>query len=129
MCVNLEPFCSRIIAASGTHILMCNRSPFWLVAPILIFAQFACAQSAGATSSTPQAAPVAAMEFLFDDAWIDHKEGVERVLASPVKQPEPILAPVEPWEALGVDWATVIHDADERKFKMWYRATCAANDG
>jgi len=63
------------------------------------------------------------MEFLFDDEWIDRKAGVVRVLGQPHKAPEPILQPEQPWEAAGISARNaLLYDAEERKFKLWYRS-------
>ncbi len=63
------------------------------------------------------------MEFLFDDDWIDRKAGVRRVLGEPVKHPSRVLKPETPWEEAGIATTpSLIYDAQEGKFKLWYKA-------
>jgi hypothetical protein len=63
------------------------------------------------------------MEFLFDDEWVDRKAGVQRVLGQPRKGAEPVLQGSAPWEAAGVSSLhALLFDAQEQKFKLWYRA-------
>ena len=78
----------------------------------------------GSPAGPAQAAGAAGLEFLFDDTWVDRRAGVRRVLGSPVKHPGPVLKPEAAWEADGVYVLSVLHDAAEHKFKMWYRAAC-----
>ena len=64
------------------------------------------------------------METLFDDDWVDRSAGVRRVLATPRKEPHPVMAPEMPWEAAGVQPENgLFFDAEERVFKLWYRVT------
>lgn len=106
---------------------MCHRQLLALIAIVLFRAPVAQSQD-GNKSTKPLKEPshVLGMEFLFDDAWIDQKSGVERVVVSPVKQPEPVLLPTEAWESQGVNHYSVLYDDEEGKFKVWYRATCDA---
>ncbi len=67
------------------------------------------------------------MEFLFDDMWVDRKAGVGRVLGKPRKEAEPILKPTMPWEGGGSGSGPILFDAEEQKFKMWYRALVATS--
>ena len=70
------------------------------------------------------------MEFLFDDTWIDRAAGVRRVLGRPVKEDGFVLAPETPWEAGGIHGCCgPLYDEQEGKFKMWYHANSASDDG
>ncbi|MBI3942311.1 MAG: hypothetical protein HY326_04800 [Chloroflexi bacterium] len=63
------------------------------------------------------------MELFFDDQWIDHLAGVRRILGQPVKEATPVLKPDRLWESGGVySFYWTFWDAEERKFKMWYRS-------
>jgi hypothetical protein len=63
------------------------------------------------------------VELLFDDKWIDRRAGVKRVLAQPVKGNKALLPPDKPWETAGLEpMHSVMWDAEEKKFKLWYRA-------
>ena len=66
------------------------------------------------------------MELLFDDEWVDVRAGVRRVLGAVRKEPEPVLKPEAPWEEQVQGHRAVLFDQEERKFKLWYRASVAA---
>ena len=64
------------------------------------------------------------MELLFDDEWVDRKAGVRRILGVPSKEARPVLEPETPWEQKGIQaYNALFFDEEERKFKLWYRAS------
>lgn len=96
-----------------------------LILFILLSARIVRGQNEGRSLKTPESTRhLEEMEFLFDDASIDRKEGVERVVPSPHKLATPVLAPSSAWENQGFGQVSVLFDDVERKFKMWYRADC-----
>ena len=96
-----------------------------LLAIVLVSTLIAQTKADGAFAHAPAQSP-GRFEFLFDDTWIDRQTGVEWVLGSSVKIPEPVLKAASPWEADGMAFFSVVYDDDEQKFKMWYRCSCPA---
>ena len=60
-------------------------------------------------------------QLFVDDYVIGELQGVEKVLNQPLKHPKnPLLVRDKPWEESGPGYGTVLYDADEKLFKMWY---------
>jgi len=61
-------------------------------------------------------------QLFIDDYIIGELAGAEKVLNQPVKHPKnPLLVRDKPWEPTGPGYGTVIYDAEEGIFKMWYQ--------
>jgi hypothetical protein len=64
------------------------------------------------------------LHLLIDDDEVDASWHVTRTIARPeARTVEPILRPDRPWEgeAAGL-WASVLHDEDRGRYRMWYRS-------
>ena len=64
------------------------------------------------------------LHLLIDDDEIDARWHLRRMVARPDRRTyDPVLAPDRPWEgeAAGL-WASVLYDADQRQYRMWYRS-------
>jgi len=60
-------------------------------------------------------------QLFIDDYIIGELTGAEKVLNQPVKHPKnPLLVRDKAWELEDPDYTTVIYDAQEKVFKMWY---------
>jgi len=60
-------------------------------------------------------------QLFIDDYVIAELKGVNKVLNQPVKHSKnPLLVRDRPWEESGPGYGTVLYDADENLFKMWY---------
>lgn len=60
-------------------------------------------------------------QLFIDDTIIAELENAEKVLNQPTKHPKnPLLVRDQPWEVDEPDYTTVIYDAEENVFKMWY---------
>lgn len=70
------------------------------------------------------------MELLFDDDALDRTAGVVRVLGTVRKEPAPVLQAERPWEREGfLSMMSPLFDAEEGRFKLWYRAKCGVAAG
>ena len=60
-------------------------------------------------------------QLFVDDYVIGALQGVQKVLNQPVKHPgNPLLVRDRAWEESGPGYGSVLYDADEKLFKMWY---------
>jgi hypothetical protein len=62
------------------------------------------------------------LHLFLDDSEIYAREGVGRRVNALRKEPEPVLVGEHAWEGSHVAWATVLHDAADDLYKMWYVA-------
>ena len=58
----------------------------------------------------------------FDNEDLEKVENLRRVFNQPLKYPYPILRGERPWESLQTLVSTVVYNAGERLFQMWYPA-------
>ncbi len=71
----------------------------------------------------PQLNPLAlgtAKQLLFDDAFVEAKEGFTTIMNPATRSNAPVLTPEQPWESRGCSNPTVM--LDEGVYKMWYSA-------
>lgn len=69
-----------------------------------------------------QAIVVQGKQLFIDDYVIDEMRGTTKSLHQPVKHAgNPLLVRDRPWEESGPGYGTVLFDAEERLFKMWYQ--------
>lgn len=60
-------------------------------------------------------------QLFIDDYVIEELRGTTRVLNQPVKHPRnPLVKQDKPWEPSAPGYGTVLYDAQDRLFKMWY---------
>lgn len=60
-------------------------------------------------------------QLFIDDHLIEELDGAERVLNQPVKHPgNPLVVKDRAWEDNGPGYSTVLYDADEAVYKLWY---------
>jgi len=60
-------------------------------------------------------------QLFIDDYIIGELKGAEKVLNQPIKHPDnPLVVPDKPWEVSGPGYSTVMHDEQEKIFKLWY---------
>jgi hypothetical protein len=65
---------------------------------------------------------VRSKQLFIDDYIIGELKGAEKVLNQPTKHPgNPLIVPDKPWEG-GLGFSSVLYDAEEGFFKMWYGA-------
>ena len=59
-------------------------------------------------------------QLFVDNYVVEHMDNLTKTLHQPAKhEANPVLKADRPWEG-NVDWASVIHDEEERLFKTWY---------
>ncbi|MBM4067700.1 MAG: hypothetical protein FJ271_01960 [Planctomycetes bacterium] len=64
---------------------------------------------------------ISGKQLFIDDHVIEELKGATRVLNQPVKHSRnPLLKRDQPWETSGPGYGTVLYDAENRLFKMWY---------
>ncbi|MFN0197508.1 MAG: hypothetical protein ACKVT0_12255, partial [Planctomycetaceae bacterium] len=60
-------------------------------------------------------------QLFIDDDLIGDMQGLRKQLNQPVKyENNPVLKRDKPWENSGPGYATIIYDAEEKLFKVWY---------
>src|SRR5688572_9646952 len=82
------------------------------------------AGAAARARNAPEPLAVGRSRQLFvDDSVIGESVKVSRIFHQAVKsERNPVLVAEKPWEGTMVDVGTVLYDADEKLFKMWYGA-------
>src|SRR5262249_40356206 len=61
-------------------------------------------------------------QLFVDNYVVEHMDDLTKTLHQPTKhEGNPVLKADRPWEGT-VDWASVIHDEEDRLFKAWYLA-------
>ena len=60
-------------------------------------------------------------QLFVDDHVIDDMQRVRKQLNQPIKyEKNPVLKRDKPWEVSGPSYATILYDAEEKRFKAWY---------